>query len=80
MNCPKCKSENVTVQMVSEQVVRTHEHSLMYKMCFGWWIWIFKWLFKLPLALILPKRTKTSFTEHKKMAVCQNCGHSWQVR
>lgn len=28
MKCPKCKSEDVKVQIVSEEVVRTYKHSL----------------------------------------------------
>ncbi len=82
MKCPRCGSENVNVQMVSEQVVRTYDHSLFYKLFFGWWMWFFKFLLKLCFSMFtffLPKKNKTTFTEHKTMAVCQKCGHTWQV-
>ena len=30
MNCPKCGSENVNVQMVSESQLKTKHHSFLY--------------------------------------------------
>lgn len=78
MRCPKCNSENVQVQMVSEQVKK--HHSLVYWVCGGFIIEFLKWLFfTIPMLIIkLFKKDKTK-TIHKSMAVCQDCGHSWKV-
>lgn len=82
MKCKKCGSENVNTQVVSEQVVRTMKHGILYWILIGWWIWIFKLLlFPITILLNLFSRTeKISFTEHKTMCVCQNCGHTWKAR
>ena len=82
MKCKKCGSENVNTQVVSEQVVRTMKHGILYWILIGWWIWIFKLLlFPITILLNLFSRTeKISFTEHKTMCVCQNCGYTWKAR
>ena len=49
MKCPKCGSEDVKVQVVSEEVVRVHKHGWAYWLFVAWWLWIFKamfWLLK----------------------------------
>lgn len=83
MKCPKCKSENVKVQIVSEEVVRVYNHSFIYKLLIGWWLKPIIWLCTFPFKIVgwfLPSFKKYSNTEHKSMAVCQNCGHSWNVK
>lgn len=82
MKCPKCGSENVTVQVVTETELKEKKHGLIWWICVGWW-WIpIKWLvFTLPaliIAIFKPKKYKTK-TISKKVAVCNNCGKSWNV-
>lgn len=82
MKCPKCGSENVSVQVVTETGLKEKKHGVIWWVCVGWW-WIpIKWLvFTLPaliIAIFKPKKYKTK-THTKKMAVCNNCGKSWNV-
>ena len=82
MKCPKCGSENVTVQVVTETELKEKKHGFIWWLCVGWWWLPIKWLvFTLPaliVALFKPKKYKTE-THSKKMAVCNNCGKSWRV-
>lgn len=82
MKCPKCGSENVTVQVVTETELKEKKHGIIWWLCVGWW-WIpIKWLvFTLPaliIAIFKPKKYQTKTHTHK-MAVCNNCGKSWKV-
>lgn len=82
MKCPKCGSENVSVQMVSETQLKNKHHGVIWWVFIGWW-WLFiKWLFLTVPALIVkifaPKRQKLKIT-HKSMCVCQSCGHHWEA-
>ena len=81
MKCPKCGSESVTVQMVSETNLKTKHRSVLWWIFVGlWWLPI-KWFFLTVPALIVklfrPKRYKTT-TTHRSMCVCQNCGYHWE--
>lgn len=81
--CPKCNSSNVNVQMVTETQLKTKHKGIIWWLFIGWW-WIFiKWLvFTLPALIVkifVPKRTKVK-TTHKKMCVCHDCGHSWEIK
>jgi transcription elongation factor Elf1 len=81
MVCPKCGSENVTVQMVTE-IKEKRKKGLLYWIFIGWWWEIFAWLFlTLPklLVAIFSKKTKV-VSKTTKQAVCQSCGHSWEVK
>lgn len=80
MICPKCSSENVNVQMVTETKM-VNKHGIVYFLTIGWIISIFKWIFfTLPalLTMFLPKSKKLK-QKHVSMAVCQSCGHNWKV-
>lgn len=82
MVCPKCGSENVNVQMVSETKLKTKHHSIVWWLLVGWW-WLPIWwlgftLFALILKLFRPARYKMK-TTHKSMWVCQSCGHHWEA-
>ena len=82
MKCPKCGSENVTVQMVTETQLKEKKHGVMWWLLIGWW-WIpTKWIIFTVPALIVkifaPKKYETK-TTHKNMAICQDCGHSWKA-
>lgn len=82
MRCPRCGSEDVQVQMVSEAQLKEVHHGIFWWLCIGWWWLPFKWLFLTIPALIVkifaPKKYKIK-TSHKSMAVCQHCGHNWKV-
>lgn len=82
MTCPKCGSNNVNVQMVSETRLVTKHHGILWWLFIGWWWLPVKWLFFTLPALIIklfrPKRYKTVST-HRSMFVCQDCGNYWQA-
>lgn len=82
MVCPKCNSNNVNVQMVSESQLKNKHHGLVWWLLWGWYWVPLKWLFLTIPALILKlfghKRQKI-VTKHKKMAVCQDCGYNWNT-
>ena len=81
MICPKCKSENVNIQVVNESKLVTKHHGILWWLCIGWW-WIpVKWIFlTVPafLAAIFIGKRKKIKTITKKINVCQNCGHTWE--
>ena len=79
MICPKCHSENVSVQTVA--VTKNKHHGLLWWVFIGcWWVFI-KWLlFTLPALIIkifAPKKTKTKIETY---CVCQSCGHTWKCK
>ena len=94
MVCPKCHSENVTVEREdgvtiggSKTSITKKRHGLFYWIFIGWWFWIIK-LCALPFTIWFSKKKKVgeattasaSYTTHKTIAVCQNCGHTWKVK
>ena len=82
MVCPKCNSENVSVQVINEVELKNKHHGIVWWILVGWW-WIpIKWIvFTIP-ALIVKifghKKVKT-INKEKSVCVCQNCGHRWDV-
>ncbi len=83
MVCPKCKSENVTVSVVTETQLKDKHHGILWWLCIGWWWVPIKWLcFTLPALIVkifAPKRQKLKQT-HRSVCVCQNCGYRWEVK
>lgn len=82
MVCKKCGSQNVTVQVVTETQVKEKKHGFFWWICVGWW-WIpIKWLvFTLPAILgkLFGKSKYKVTTKTRKIAVCNDCGKSWNV-
>lgn len=82
MKCPKCGSENVTVQAVTETKLVTKHHSFIWWCLVGcWWVpvkWCFFALPALIVKLFRPSRYKTK-SKHISKCVCQNCGHMWNA-
>lgn len=82
MVCKKCGSQNVTVQVVTETKVKEKKHGILWWICVGWW-WIpIKWLvFTLPAILgkLFGKPKYKVTTKTRKIAVCNDCGKSWNV-
>ncbi len=81
MICPKCKSENVTIQIVNESKLVKAHHSFIWWVLIGWWWTFIKWIFFTFPALIfkifgIGSRKKIVNTQ-KRINVCQNCGHTW---
>jgi len=73
MICPKCKSDNVTVQAVTE--VKEKRRG-----CVGWCLWILLALCTCGLILIIPAITNSRHKyKTRTEAVCQNCGRRWRV-
>ena len=73
MVCPKCGNEHVNVQMVNSKI-NSRNTSIFYKFCrlilicstFGLW-------------LLVPSKSGNSKIKSKKVAVCQDCGHNWNL-
>ena len=83
MVCPKCGSNNVNVQMVTETQLKNKHHGIFWWLFIGlWWIPL-KWIvFTVPALIVkifAPKRKKL-VSKHKSMCVCQNCGHAWEAK
>lgn len=85
MICPKCGSENVNVQVVSETSLYKKKKGVLWWLLVGWWWWIVDlclWIFmtipRLIVQILKPTHYATK-TEHQSMCVCQNCGYSWRV-
>lgn len=73
MRCPKCGSQNVAAQVVTD--VKTKRRG-----CIGWCLWILLAVLTLGLILIIPLITNSKVkTKNHTEAVCQNCGHRWKV-
>lgn len=81
LKCPKCKGTNINIQMVNDKMVTKrnsvglfgHAHNAIRGAAS---------IATLGLAgKVIPKaegKNKTTVSM-KKVAVCQNCGHSWKV-
>lgn len=82
MTCSKCNSQNISIQVVNESKLVTKHHGILWWLCIGWWWFFVKWLiFTLPALIITifgGKRKKIKNIT-KKMAVCQDCGHTWKA-
>lgn len=82
MKCPKCGSENVNVQAVTETQVKNARHGCAWWLFVGWWWLPVKWICFFVPALIVKifghKKVKVESTQ-KTMCVCQSCGHSWEA-
>lgn len=83
MECIKCGSDNINVQVINESQLVTKHHGCLWWLFIGWWWIALKWIvFTVPALIFkifgIGKRQKIKNTTHK-MAVCQSCGHSWKI-
>lgn len=82
MTCPKCGSNNTNVQMVTDTELKDKHHGIVYWLLIGWWLHPLLWFF-LTVPMILGKlfgnKKQKVVTKHKSVAVCQDCGHHWNV-
>lgn len=80
MQCPKCGSEKITVNVVTDMKVKDKHHNIIWWLFVGfWWIPI-KWLFFTLPALIIKifRRNKQKvITKQRTVCCCQACGHTW---
>lgn len=77
LKCKKCKSHNIVIQAVGVEVKK--KKGWKYWLLGGWIIDILSWIFLLfwrAIYAIFRKKTKI---ETQKIAICQNCGHSWKL-
>ena len=73
MTCPKCGSNNVTIQAITDTKTK-------HRGCFGWLLWILLAICTIGLILIIPliTNTKVKSKTHTE-AICQNCGRRWRI-
>lgn len=69
MNCPKCNSENVSVQAVAEQKKRG---------CLMSCVWIALTVCTFGLIILIPLLTKKG-SKTVSYAICQDCGYRWKA-
>ena len=77
MTCPRCKSENVTVQIQTTGLhTKEKNKGIIHAVCRLTLI-----CFTCGLWLLLPSQRGSSKSKvsSQKIAVCQTCGHSWKV-
>lgn len=79
MICPRCGSENINVQMVTDTSLKSG-HGVIWWVLIGWWWVPLKWFCFFWLALIFKlfgsKNYKLQSKSHAE-CVCQSCGHHW---
>lgn len=82
MKCSKCGSQNVNITVVNEVKLKNAHHGILWWLFIGcWWVPI-KWLFLTIPALIFKifgHKKQKAVNKTKKIAVCQDCGHTWEI-
>lgn len=105
MFCPKCGSHNIDVQVYQENkggktVTRSKSkykekrHSIIWRLCIGWWWWIidlFFWIFLFPIRFLVQLFKKKDYTgktkttektrnkiAYKSVYLCKDCGRHWE--
>ena len=83
LRCPNCGGYNMNVQIINEVTLKNQHHSIWWWIFIGWW-WIFiKWLiFTVPALLfkLFGHKKQKAVNEQKKIAVCQQCGYSMEIK
>ena len=69
MKCPKCGSNNVTFQIISEQKLKKANHGILYWILIGWWfqpiMWVFFTFYMLLGTMFGHKKTKNRHYTHQ---------------
>ncbi len=84
MICPKCGSNNVTIQVVNEAKLKTKHNGIIWWLCIGWWWLPIKWIFFTVPALFikvfsLGHKKQKIVNVTKKKGVCQSCGEIFDI-
>lgn len=82
MVCPKCKSENVNVQVVNKVTIKDKHHGILWWLIIGFWWVPVKWLFfTLPALLfkIFGGKKKKVVNKEITKCICQSCGYNWNI-
>lgn len=83
MTCTKCQSENVKIDVTTETHLKQKHHGIAYWIFIGWWLQPILWFaWTVPMLIISIFKPKSYKTESKtrKIAICQDCGYSWDVK
>lgn len=78
LKCRKCGSTDVTVQFV--QTGSKTKSKTKGRGCLGKLFWLFAFF---PMLFLRKKKYKTksnTTVQNEKVAVCNNCGHSWALK
>lgn len=83
--CPKCGSENVTIQVVNENKLVKKHHSILWWCIIGFWFVPLMWcIFFVPKFFIklfgLGHKNYKIENITKKKAVCQNCSNVFDLK
>lgn len=84
MNCPKCNSNNIFLQVINESILKTKHRGIIWWLCIGWWfvptMWIMFFVPKIIIKLFgLGHKRQKIVNRQKKVAICQVCGNTWDV-
>ena len=82
MNCPKCKSENVSASVINEVTMKNKHHGILWWVFWGWYWVPLKWLvFTVPALIgkIFGSKKQKAVNKRKTIYVCQSCGHQWEI-
>ena len=82
MICPRCRSTNVSVQVVNQPKLKEKRPGILWWLLIGWWWVPTKWLLLFVPALLVklfaPKRYKLK-NKTVTLCVCQHCGRTWRA-
>lgn len=82
--CPKCGSNKMSIQVVNEAHLKNAHHSIWWWLFIGWWWIAIKWLILTLPALIFKifgiGKKKKIVNKQKKVAVCQQCGNTFEIK
>jgi len=79
MKCPKCNSENVKVEIMSETKTVKHGRLENLDPTLGCLMYIVLFVLTMGLILLFPLTYSENVTETYKGAICQSCGYSWKI-
>ena len=82
MNCPKCNSNNVNLNVVNEVTLKNKHHGILWWLLGGWILSMIKWLVLTIPALIFAvfgHKKQKAVNKQKTVCVCQDCGYRWDM-
>lgn len=83
MICPRCGSQNVNIQVITNTKLKDKHHGVGWWLFVGWWWVPCKWFFFTLPALIIKlighKKQKVVQTQ-QTVCICQQCGNQWAIK